>query len=357
MNRMKILLVIPHLKSGGAERVVSFIFKNLDRTVFEPYLIVIGFEIENHYNVEDENVIYLNKKRLRNALFYIVKIIRVKKPDLVFGSIGHINIYLGFLKFFFPKIKFIVREASVYTKMKSFNKRRQLPFLVIKKLYKKLDALVYQSSDMKKDFEKTFSTAPFKGHLIHNPITINSNKDNITLEKIQPPFKFLIVGSLVINKGHERVLKLFQKVKFDYVLEIVGDGSLRKHLDNLVSNSEMSDKVIFRGLQKDMEAIYTKSDFLIQGSYVEGFPNVVLEALSFGVPCVVFDAPGGHREMIIENENGYTIQNEEEGSSILDKTIHHHWDRVKIQEDAFARFGSEKIIKQYETMFLKTQKQ
>ena len=104
---------------------------------------------------------------------------------------------------------------------------------------------------------------------------------------------------------------------------------------------------------KDMEAVYASADFLIQGSYVEGFPNVVLEALSFGVPCVVFDAPGGHREMIIDNENGYIIKNEEEAPLIIERTIRNNWNRFNIQKDAFSRFGSEKIISQYETMFLK----
>ena len=137
MNRTKILLIIPHLKAGGAERVVSFVFKNLDRTVFEPLLVVLGFEKENHYLVEDKNIIYLNKNRLRNALFDIVTIIRTKKPDLVFGSIGHINIYLGFLKYFFPKIKFIAREASVYSKMSTYNKKKTAPDFLVKKMLSK----------------------------------------------------------------------------------------------------------------------------------------------------------------------------------------------------------------------------
>ena len=77
---------------------------------------------------------------------------------------------------------------------------------------------------------------------------------------------------------------------------------------------------------------------MIQGSYVEGFPNVVLEALSFGIPCIVYNAPGGHKEMIIEGENGYIIQNQEEAPKIIEKTIHHHWDRNAIRKDAFNRF-------------------
>ena len=352
-NKIKIIFFLPHLKGGGAERVVSFIFKSLDRTIFEPYLIVLGFESEAQYIIEDENIIFLNKKRLRSALFDIFLKIWRLKPAVAFGSIGHINIYLGFLKFFFSKIKFIAREASVYTKMKSFNKRRQLPIFLLRKLYQKLDAIVYQSGDMKEDFQDTFNISPSKGYLIHNPVTFKFDKPSIVSEKKTSTYKFIIVGSLVINKGHERVLQLFEKVKFDYILEIIGDGPLRVHLENLVSNLKMSKKVIFREFQKDIEAIYASADFLIQGSFVEGFPNVVLEALSFGIPCIVFDAPGGHKEMILQGKNGFTINNKNEALDVITKATVSDWDRIEIHKDAITRFGPKIIIEQYEKLFYK----
>ncbi|MGB1448869.1 MAG: glycosyltransferase [Flavobacteriaceae bacterium] len=357
MNKTKILFFLPHLKAGGAERVVSFIFKSLDRTVFDPKLVVLGFKKDNHYSVPDKNVIYLNKARLRNAFFAIIKTIITEKPDLVFSSIGHINIYLGFLKSFFPKVKFIAREASVYSKMSAYNHKKELPFFLLKKCYHNLDALIYQSKDMKHDFEQTFGIPSKNGILIHNPISFTPNTTRSSALNFQTPVVFIIVGSLVINKGHKRVLDLFEKVNFDFVLEIIGDGPLMEELKEKLKNSKIKDKVIFKGIQKDMEVIYASANFLIQGSYVEGFPNVVLEALSFGVPCVVFNTPGGHREMIIENKNGCIVKNEDEGPLIMEKIIHHHWDSLSIQKDAFARFGADKIIKQYETMFLKIHKQ
>lgn len=349
-EKIKIIFFLPHLKAGGAERVVSFIFRSIDRKIFEPYLIILGFEREVQYTFEAENIIFLNKKRLRSALVDIIKKIMRIRPAIVFGSIGHINIYLGFLKFFFPKIKFVAREASVYTKMKSFNTKKQLPFTVLKKLYHNLDAIVYQSIDMKKDFQDTFSILPSNGYLIHNPITFKSNKLTREFENKTLPYNFIVVGSLVQNKGHERIFQLFEKVNFNFVLEVIGEGLLRKELEKKSKALKIEDKVIFRGLQKDMETIYASADFLIQGSYVEGFPNVVLEALSYGIPCVVFNAPGGHKEMIIENENGYVIHNQEEAPKIIEKTIHHPWDRKAIRKDVFNRFGAEKIISQYEML-------
>lgn len=351
-NKIKILFLLPHLKAGGAERVVSFLFMRLNRAIFDPYLVVIGFKEESHYTIEAENIIYLNKERLRSALFDIIKLVRKVKPNIAFSSIGHINIYMGVLSIFFPKTIFIAREASVYSKMSSFNNKKQLPMVVLKKCYLRLNALVYQSNDMKKDFEQTFKIHPSKGHLIANPITTPSRFIKEPLKKSTFPIKFFIVGSLVLNKGHERVLKMLEHVDFDFELHIIGEGPLREKLEQRTASSRIKDKIIFRGLQKNMPQLYTEADFLIQGSYVEGFPNVILEALSFGIPCLVFDAPGGHREMITDTINGFIIPTEDQAPQIIEKAIRFNWDRIAIQKDVQNRFGAEKIIKQYETMFL-----
>jgi glycosyltransferase involved in cell wall biosynthesis len=90
---------------------------------------------------------------------------------------------------------------------------------------------------------------------------------------------------------------------------------------------------------------------LIQTSYFEGFPNAVLEALSFGVPCIIFEAPGGHKEMISEGMNGFMISNENKAEVVIEKTILHDWDRMEIQSDVLSRFGPKKIIGQYEKLF------
>lgn len=351
-NKIKILFILPHLKAGGAERVVSFLFLHLKRTLFDPYLVVIGFKEEAHYKIEAENVFYLNKKRLLSATFEIINLLRRIKPTIAFSSIVHINIFMGALKGFFSKTIFIAREASVYSIMSSYNNKKQLPIVVIKKCYQRLNALVYQSNDMRKDFEQTFKINPSKGYLIANPITTPSGIIKGYQKKSISAVKLFIVGSLVLNKGHERVIRMLEQVDFDFELQIIGDGPLREKLEQRISSSNIKSKTIFRGLQKNMYQLYNEADFLIQGSYVEGFPNVILEALSFGIPCIVFDAPGGHREMIIDAKNGFIIPTEDQAPQIIKKAITYNWDRKEIQKDIQDKFGAKKIIKQYETMFL-----
>ena len=331
---------------------MSFLFNNLNKEIFDLYLLVIGNQDDNHYHIVGNKIKYLNKNRLRNALLETMKIIHLTKPNIVFGSIGHVNLMLCLFKFIFPKIKFVAREASVFSSMDKFNNQRRLPIFFQRLFYRKIDAFIYQSQDVKKDFQKIFSIPTNKEFLINNPISekpelvIKSSK--IKNEKV----KFIIVGSLVLNKGHKRVFKLLEKITTDFIIEVIGEGPLKNELICWLNSSKIKNKVIFRGLQKNLNSIYESGDFLIQGSYVEGFPNVVLEALSYGIPCIVFKAPGGHNEMIIENTNGILIKNEDDFIKV-EKAIHFDWDRIKIQNDILKRFNKEKIINQYEEMFLK----
>ena len=352
--KIKITFVLPHLKAGGAERVVSFLFMQMDKSIYDLNLLILGSKKDNHYEVQENNVHYLNIERLRGSFVGIIKFLRKNKPDIVFSSIGHINIYFGFIKTFFPKVKFIAREASIYSSVGKFHKRPKLPKIITKNCYQKLDAIIYQSEDMRKDFEQVFSISSHKGILIQNPITLSPNPVIKSEFKNTPKvFKFIIVGSLIESKGHLRVFQSLKKVNFDFTLEIIGEGPLKETLKDRVNLLGMNNQILFKGLKKDMKKVYASANFLIQTSYFEGFPNAVLEALSFGVPCIIFEALGGHNEMILEGMNGFFITNENKAVDVIEKAILHDWNRIKIQNDVLSRFGPQTIIRQYDRLFQK----
>jgi hypothetical protein len=334
---------------GGAEKVMSFIYNNISRNLFSPSLLVIGFERDNCFELVDNQVLFLRKSRLRNSYLRIINHIQKGNYDIVFSSSFQVNIFLAIIKCFFPKKKFIIREASIYSEMKAFRNKSLIPVILRNFFYRKMDKIIFQSSDMKNDFTKLFN-------INNNFILINNPLQIIKTPKINKHskrcFNLINVGSLEPLKGHKRIIELIGLSKMKFNLYIYGSGSLKTDIEKQIKELNLKKNILLKGSKKNIHEIYGQYDYYIQGSFLEGFPNALLEALGNGLPCLVFKSPGGHNEMIIEGFNGYFIEEGVNEEKILDFFLNRNWDRLAIQKDVYKRFSSQKIINQYESLFL-----
>ena len=96
----------------------------------------------------------------------------------------------------------------------------------------------------------------------------------------------------------------------------------------------------------------SNSDFFLQGSYVEGFPNCLIESCSVGTPIIAFRALGGLNEIIEEGINGFIADNEDEYvEKIVESTTIHQWNSKVISDSVKRKFNKEKILQQYEELF------
>ncbi|MGB5666394.1 MAG: glycosyltransferase, partial [Maribacter sp.] len=140
-NKIKILFILPSLKAGGAERVVSNLARTIDRNYFSTKLIIVGFEKDTVYNTEDIEVVYLNKSRVLKSVIPLFNLIKNEKPNIVMSSIGHVNLIMAIFSFFFTKCKFIGRQASVVSEISNFTKSKSihLPRWLTAILYRRLD--------------------------------------------------------------------------------------------------------------------------------------------------------------------------------------------------------------------------
>jgi glycosyltransferase involved in cell wall biosynthesis len=140
------------------------------------------------------------------------------------------------------------------------------------------------------------------------PNALASLDINITKEFLREK-KILYVGRFEWEKDPEILIRAFKHVVYsnpNWILEMAGDGPLFEKMKNLAIQLEISDKVIFHGKVNNVGKLYESASIFVIPSVIEGFPNALIEAMSFGLPCVCFsDIP--YEDIIIPNQNGVVI--------------------------------------------------
>lgn len=101
---------------------------------------------------------------------------------------------------------------------------------------------------------------------------------------------YIHVGRLHESKNHSFLLNVFdeiQKKKEDSLLVLIGEGELRKKIEEQVKDLQISDKVIILGARNDVHCFFHASDYFLFPSLWEGLPVTVIEAQAAGVPCFI----------------------------------------------------------------------
>ncbi|GIW97216.1 MAG: glycosyl transferase [Pirellulaceae bacterium] len=99
--------------------------------------------------------------------------------------------------------------------------------------------------------------------------------------------QIVFVGRLSEEKGVDRLVEAWKRIAnrlTDWKLTIVGDGRLRGALER---QAEGVPRVEFRGWLDDPTTVYRQGGIFVLPSRYEGFPVALLEAMSYGLPCVV----------------------------------------------------------------------
>ena len=339
---------MPSLSPGGAERVISFVSQNIDKNRFHPILLVAGFEKDSVYNVSNVEVKYLNKPRILTALPSRIKTIKSLKPHIVVSSIAHVNTAMAMVSPFFKQTKFIGREATVLGQRKNEKKARKWsPAYLLPNGFEKLDALICQSRDMAEDMITNFNIPKEKIHVINNPI---SNLPPVkTKGSNSIPRRFITVGRLTEVKGHLRLLDILSKLNTPFEYTIIGDGPLKDEIFAKAEALGISKNIQHIPFTDQVNDFIAKHDLYLQGSYVEGFPNALLESCVVGTPVLAFKAPGGTKEIVEDGINGYLAENEDDYLEKLHSEF--NMEPEDVRESVYKKFNREVILQQYEDLF------
>jgi len=170
--------------------------------------------------------------------------------------------------------------------------------------------------------------------------------------KLDKP-NFLTVGRLDYGKRNNEIIDNFSKIKNDKSkLFIIGDGKEFNNLVRQVKELKLENRVEMVGYlsHEDQKKYFLNSCCFLMASITEGLPMVLLEAMSFGVPCVVYKTASGTEDIIENNENGYIISNRDNEIyvSSMEKIINNENQRKRLGKNAIKtskKFYKDEILK------------
>ena len=228
-----------------------------------------------------------SRKYLPLTLAKLTKILKTEKPDIIHSNHRFATLLVQMLRTVLP-----FEYKIVHTARSVFSTYTKLPFFG--------DKLIANSHAVEKNLIEQFNILPEKIAVIYDGVELKLNSHFLLKEQNDPVFQMLdtcqrtiigCVGSLVEAKGHSSLLqalaRLDPEIQQKILVLIIGDGPLRKKLEALAEEHDLSDTVKFLGFRNDVHHILSYCQFIVVPSIQEGLPNIVVEAYLLGKPAIV----------------------------------------------------------------------
>ena len=302
---IKVAIMIDSFSTGGAQRVVSELIKNLDQKEINLRVICFGCRADTAMAKEVEKIAkveYLNISG-RTALHFpkVFKSLNAFQPDVV-------HVHLSSQVFAIPW-GFINRKPVIITAHakpeKAFIKKVQP--LIRWGLNRGNVFIVAVSQKNLEVVKNYFETDERNCCCINNGIDINS-----FYRAKHDHFTFINVSRQDENKNQAAILRCFAKLHVenpDVRLLLLGDGPCHEKLRELAKELGIEEAVFLPGAKDNVAEFLAVSDVYVQFSHREAMPMAVLEAMAAGLPVISSDV-GGMRDIV--HGNGYLIPDCEE---------------------------------------------
>ena len=173
-----------------------------------------------------------------------------------------------------------------------------------------------------------------------------------TINPVENKINIICVARFHRQKGLDRLIRAYAKVKEYYKLVIIGDGELKTELYQLAKDVDVFNEIEWMGIRSNPYADIRASDLFILPSLYEGYPTITVESLISGTPVLALEV-AGVKEQIIKPEYGWVIENNEE--ALINKLIDIKEKKALLKEYKEKlksyRYDNERILNQYYEIF------
>ena len=299
----RLLCLVSCMNTGGAETFLMKLYRKIDRTKYQMDFGVFTEE-ESFYDKEIKSLggnIYHLAPKTKNFFLYkkgLYDLVRSEQYKYVLRITSNAA---GFYDLKIAKeagAKVCIARSSNSSDGESF--KVKLINSISRFLYVKYVDVKVAPSDLAAEY--TFGkSATTKGEVyyLNNGLDLDvycfSEERRIRIRKeFDLQHKFIVghVGRFSRQKNHEFLLDIFhalKKKRQNAVLLLVGNGELKKNIEDRAKALGIADSIIFAGIRSDVPDLLSAMDIFVFPSFYEGMPNTVIEAQATGLPCVIAD--------------------------------------------------------------------
>lgn len=310
-------------------------------------------DITKRLTVNGIKIIYLGKKKGfdPSLLFSLYQLLKTEKPDVVHTHIGAAQ--YAFPAAVFAKIKKCVHTVHSIAQKENFGLNKK-----INKLYFKYAGVipVALSKIVQDSIHEVYDVPVDKIPIVFNGMPVSryfAKKDY----KFNEGIRIAHVGRFSVEKNHSGLIESFDKIVKIYpqaILNLYGDGSLLETIQEIVSEKNLSDKVVFHGLTDCVAEELSKNDIFCLPSNYEGVPMTLIEAMASAMP-IVATAVGGVPDMLTDGHDAFVCPNDTDAvSQCLIRLIESQELREKLGQNALKRaydFSLHKMSEKYMELY------
>lgn len=354
---MKVMMFTRCMGIGGTEKVILQLCEILKINGHIP--IVCAAKGKGVLRLKDLGVKYyeipdMQKKSILVLIDIIRKILYIIKNEKVDVIHTHHRMAAFYTALLLPfiNVKFVNNVHN------TFNDKRKLTFYAYRNAFN-----IVVGENVKANMINDYHLSSGRIKVIYNTIKSDFNIDEDSLIKKFKKMNYFVIGNIGrINKqkGFEYYIKaanIIKKHNLRAVFLIIGDGILRKQVERLVCDMELTDIVYFYGYSNNIQSLIRQLDLVVLSSLWEGFPLTPIETFSAGKTIVATDVPGTV-EIVKNNVNGLVVPVKDEvalAGSIERFIIDDQFKRI-CEENAYKTycefFSYEVFSKEYMSVYL-----
>lgn len=323
MNQKRVVHILNELNYSGAEKMLMLAAPYLKEKGIELIILTTGVNIGDYSDIlrqagyqiyhipwggnpllvfykvykflikEKPDVVHIHRE---HSFFWLILTAKIAGIKSIIRTIHNVFIFSGFLRF----KRMIQRKISGGLMGARFLSIGESVHEVERKYYFNNTIIIPNWIDQKK----------------FQPILNDKEKSSVRILFNVPQDSFVIIsiGACTAIKNHEDIILSVNlvKKKFERIFYMhLGQGELNQHEQELVKKLSLEDNVKFYGQIENVRDALIASDLIIMPSQYEGLPISLLEAMSCGIPAVVYNVYG-IKDLIKNDENGSVVDSNPE---------------------------------------------